>query len=171
LRVLFGMYRAYTSKRISASRCASCAATHAGFSPAASALLANECLVWYIVRFRSLAAVMASSTTPDPEPSWFCYWHSPRVSPEERHATAVKGGLMSRHKVLPAEAADVRLTSPEACLALLQESVSQMRRGTIDIKVMNSIAYSVTAACRVWEVAISAKLNKLERMVRGRGRR
>jgi len=41
----------------------------------------------------------------------------------------------------------------------------------MDIKVMNSIAHSVTAACRVWEVAISAKLNRLEKMVRGRGRR
>jgi hypothetical protein len=93
------------------------------------------------------------------------------VSQEERHAAAMKGGLMCRPKVLPAETPDVRLNSPEACLTLLQESVSQMRKGEIDIKVMNSIAYSVTAACRVWEVAISAKLNKLEKMVKGRGRR
>ena len=101
----------------------------------------------------------------------WCFWHDPARPQSEKHAAAAKGGLMCRPKVLPPEAADVRLTSPEACLELLQESVSQMRKGDIDIKVMNSIAYSVTAACRVWEVAISAKLNKLEKMVKGRGRR
>jgi len=109
--------------------------------------------------------------SPASDETGFCFWHSPRVSPEERHAAAMKGGLMCRPKVLPPETADVRLTSPEACLELLQESVSQMRKGTIDIKVMNSIAYSVTAACRVWEVALSAKLNKLEKLVHGRMRR
>lgn len=101
----------------------------------------------------------------------YCFWHSPNISHAQRHAAAAKGGLMCRPKVLPPTAADVRLSSPEACLELLQESVGQMRRGDIDIKVMNSIAYSVTAACRVWEVALSAKLNKLEKLIKGRPRR
>jgi hypothetical protein len=103
--------------------------------------------------------------SPAVDESGMCYWHSPRVSPEERHNAAMKGGLMCRPKTLPADTADVRLTSPEECLALLADTVSKVRRGELDIKIANSIAYNVTTATRVWEVAISAKLHKLEKMV------
>ena len=109
--------------------------------------------------------------SPAADESGFCFWHSARVSPEARHAAAAKGGLMCRPKVLPPETADVQLTSPEACLALLADTVSKVRRGELDIKIGNSVAYSITAATRVWEVAISAKLNKLEKLVSGRVRR
>ena len=109
--------------------------------------------------------------SPAADESGFCFWHSARVSPEARHAAAAKGGLMCRPKVLPPETADVRLHSPEACLTVLEDSVSKVRRGELDIKVMNSISYAVGAACKVWEVAISAKLNKLEKLVSGRVRR
>ncbi len=101
----------------------------------------------------------------------FCFWHSPKVSPEERRAAVVKGGLMSRPKALPPETPDARLRSPESCLQLLEESVSQLRRGELDIKIMNSISYAVTTATKVWEVAISDKLDRLEKLVNGRIRR
>jgi hypothetical protein len=100
--------------------------------------------------------------------SAFCFWHDPGIAPDLKYAAAMKGGLMSRPKALPPGTPDVTLQSPEACLQLLQESVSAVRRGELDIKVMNSISYAVVSATKVWEVAISAKLNRLEKLVHGR---
>ncbi len=101
----------------------------------------------------------------------FCFWHSPRVTPEEKRLAAMKGGLASRPTVLPPETGDVRLNTPESCLALLEDTISRTRRGELDVKIANSVAYQITAACKVWVVAISDKLDRLEKMVNGKVRR
>ncbi len=102
-----------------------------------------------------------------------CFWHSRTISEDQRKEAARKGALVANHgrTVLPPDTPDVRLDSPEAAIQLLQENVSRTQRGELDIKVANSIAYQVTTAVRVWEVAISAKLNQLEKLIRGRRRR
>ena len=104
-------------------------------------------------------------------PDGLCFWHSPRVSPEEQHAAAVKGGLMNRPKAAP-DSEIVKLRSPESCLALLEDTATRLRRGELDVKIANALAYNVSAAVKVWEVTISDKLDRLEKLVNGRaGRR
>ncbi len=102
-----------------------------------------------------------------------CFWHSRTISEDQSKEAARKGGLVATRgrTVLPPDTPDVRLDSPEAAIRLLQENVSRVQRGELDIKVANSIAFQVNSAVRVWEVAISDRLHKLERIISGRWRR
>ena len=54
---------------------------------------------------------------------------------------------------------------------LLEESVSQMRRGELDVRTANGISYAVGAAVKVWEVLLSDRIDKLERLVNAQVRR
>jgi hypothetical protein len=102
--------------------------------------------------------------------SW-CFWHDPERPEAEKHEAAQRGGLSHQRKTLPATVPDARLRSPAACLLLLEESVSQVRRGELDIRIMNSISYAVTSAVRVWEVLLSDRIDKLEKLIHGKARR
>ncbi len=101
----------------------------------------------------------------------WCYWHHPDRTPEEKHATAMKGALASRPKTLPAATADITLMSPEGALVALQENASKTRRGELDPRVANSFAYQVGIAVKIWETCISDRLDRLEKLIHGRTRR
>jgi hypothetical protein len=67
---------------------------------------------------------------------------------------------------------DAKLTSPEAALALIEQTVNQVRKGELDVRVGNSIAYLAGSAVKVWEVMLSDKIRKLEKiLMRSRGLR
>jgi hypothetical protein len=83
----------------------------------------------------------------------------------------MKGGLMSRPKALPASTPDVGLRSPEAAVAEIEKNVSRTLRGELDAQTANSIAYQIGIALKAMEVAISDRLDKLERLATGRIRR
>ncbi len=102
-----------------------------------------------------------------------CFWHSPQITDETKRTAARKGGLVATRgrTVLPPDAGDVVLTSPEAALAALQHNASLTRRGELDAKIANSVAYQIGVAVKVWEVAISDRLHRLEKLVNGRVRR
>ncbi len=97
----------------------------------------------------------------------FCAWHSPDIPQEEKAEWAQRGGLASRPTVLP-EAADIRLRTPDGCMAILEETASQVRRGELASNVANSIGYLVSVAVKVVEVTISDRLDRLEKLARGR---
>ncbi len=101
----------------------------------------------------------------------WCFWHDPDRPTDEKHAAAMKGGLMSRPKALPATTPDVRMRSPESCLMLLEETTSQMRRGELDVRTGNAISYAVSSAVKVWEILLSDRIDKLEKLIHGRVRR
>lgn len=97
----------------------------------------------------------------------WCFWHDPERPEDEKRAAASKGGLASRPSVLP-EAADIRLRTPDGCMAILEETASQVRRGELAPNVANSIGYLVSVAVKVVEVTISDRLDRLEKLARGR---
>jgi hypothetical protein len=99
----------------------------------------------------------------------FCPWHQPDIPEDEKLSWASKGGLASRPSVLP-EAADIRLHSPEGCMAILEETASQVRRGELSPNVANSIGYLVSVAVKVVEVTLSDRLDKLEKLALNRWR-
>ena len=98
-----------------------------------------------------------------------CFWHDPERSEDEKRAAASKGGLMSRPATLP-DAPDIRLRSPDGCMAILEETASQVRRGELAPNIANSIGYLVSVAVKVVEVTISDRLDKLEKLARNRWR-
>ncbi len=102
-----------------------------------------------------------------------CFWHSKAISEDQKTAAARKGGLVATRgrTVLPQDAPDIMLTSPEAALAALQHNASLTRRGELDAKIANSVAYQIGVAVKVWEVCLSDRLHRLEKLVNGRVRR
>ena len=123
----------------------------------------------HYARCRGLTKEGGRCQSPASRSGW-CFWHDPDRSREEKLAAASKGGLASRPSVLPA-AADVRLRSPDGCLEILEETASQVRRGELAANVANSVGYLVATAVKVIEVTISDRLDRLEKLARGRGRR
>ena len=98
-----------------------------------------------------------------------CFWHSQRISEDQRHEAARRGGLAStQRKVMPASTPDVALRTPEMCLALLEDTISRLRRGELDVRTANGISYAAGVACKTWEVMLGRRLRKLERLVAGR---
>jgi hypothetical protein len=109
--------------------------------------------------------------SPATDATGMCYWHSERVSAEDRRAAAQKGALvMHQRQALPA-VADVRMGTPEGCLQLLQQTVEEMKTGQLDTRTGNAVSYAVGTACKIWEVMLSDRIDKLERLVHGRARR
>ncbi len=125
----------------------------------------------------SLCTAMKKSGGPCKSPAvdgtGRCFWHSPDIGPDIKRAAARKGGLVATRgrTVLPQDAPDIMLTSPEAALAALQHNASLTRRGELDAKIANSVAYQIGVAVKVWEVCLSDRLHRLEKLVNGRVRR
>ncbi len=101
----------------------------------------------------------------------WCFWHDPERPADEKHAAAMRGGLAHQRKALPASTPDLVLTSPEAAVAALERNASATLRGELDPRIGNSVAYQIRVAIDAWNVAISDRLHKLERLVNGRVRR
>jgi hypothetical protein len=95
-----------------------------------------------------------------------------RSDPPPRNTPpAMRGGLAHQRKALPASTAAILLTSPEAAVAALEWNASATLRGEVDPRLANSVAHQIRAAIDAWNVAISDKLDRLERMGNGRLRK
>lgn len=117
-------------------------------------------------RMVSDLAVMASTANPAPQESFvsgrscryqprdgrqckanaqtgaeFCFFHDPALS-EERAAARKAGGVARTRKVtLPENLQDKRLQTASQVVELLGETINQVRRGELDLKVSNAIGY------------------------------
>jgi hypothetical protein len=83
-----------------------------------------------------------------PLPSGFCFAHDPDLA-AERAAARKAGGLQrsKRAAVLP-EAPEVNFADVAAVVALLGETATMVRRGTLDCKVANCLAYIASVGLR-----------------------
>jgi hypothetical protein len=82
-----------------------------------------------------------------PNSTW-CYFHAPDRA-DERDANNKKGGRArsKRAATLP-DGEDVVLMDVASVLALLSETVSQVRRGQVDPKIGNCLGYLASIALR-----------------------
>jgi hypothetical protein len=74
--------------------------------------------------------------------SAYCFVHDPD-SAEEVEAARIRGGKERSRKaaVLPADTANMPLTSAADVTALLAETINQVRRGELDPHVSNAVGY------------------------------
>jgi hypothetical protein len=72
--------------------------------------------------------------------------------------------------VLPPESPDASLATVADVLALLGETVNQVRRGELDAKVANCVCYLASVALRAMvDVDLAARVAALERHLNLRG--
>ena len=70
----------------------------------------------------------------------YCFFHDPSKATERRAAQA-QGGRQNRLKTLNAAVPDVRVEDCGDVVALISETINQVRKGVIDPRVANAVGY------------------------------
>jgi len=97
--------------------------------------------------------------------SAYCFAHDPARA-AERQAARQAGGRVGKTKVLGPDTPDVPLSSPMEVVALLGETINQVRRGDVDPKVANTVGYLSGVLIRALEAGdIEQRLAVLEAIV------
>jgi hypothetical protein len=92
-----------------------------------------------------------------------CFVHSP-ITAEARDRTRRENGRarMRRLAVLP-DAPDITVAGPQEVLAVLAATMSQVRRGELDVRVANCLGQLASVALRAIELGDTARrLRELE---------
>lgn len=92
----------------------------------------------------------------------YCYIHNPDISQEEKLQTQTKGGQNRGLKVyqpLP----PVKLEKTKDIMALLTDTINQVRCGGLDCKIANSIGYLAGVAVKTYELSeLEERLDRIE---------
>jgi hypothetical protein len=100
----------------------------------------------------------------------FCFFHDPSKEVERREAQAA-GGRQNRMKTLDAGAPDIEIRNCKDVLALLSETINQVRKGLIDPRVANSVGYLANQVVRVLEQNdLEERIEKLEQLMEARSK-
>jgi hypothetical protein len=94
-----------------------------------------------------------------------CWAHSPTTA-EARDQARVRGGETRRRPVLPEDAPAVELRKLGDVLTLVSQTVTQARRGSLDVKVANVCLYGASIAARVIQDDIEKRVEQLEETVK-----
>lgn len=94
----------------------------------------------------------------------FCFQHDPARQAQAQAARAAGGKARST----PAPAAPIDLTTPESCIAALQETVDRVRRGDEPLGVARLVVYSISVARAIVQSDLEERLGRLEAAIRGR---
>jgi hypothetical protein len=95
----------------------------------------------------------------------FCFFHDPSKKDERREAQAA-GGRQNRAKTLDAETPDIKIRNYKDVVALLSQTIDQVRRGQIDPRVANSVGYLASPLVRALaQNELEDRIEKLERAV------
>jgi hypothetical protein len=98
--------------------------------------------------------------------SRFCFFHDPDRQ-AERKAAQRAGGQKKRTAVLAESIPDAPLKSAEDAVALLADTINQVRRGELDPKVANAVGYLTGLLMKgVRETEIERRLTALEAAVK-----
>jgi hypothetical protein len=101
--------------------------------------------------------------------SEFCFFHDPARAEERRTAQSF-GGSQNRMRTLASDTPDVKLVDSKDVVALISETISQVRRGEIDPRVANTVGYLVNILIKAVEQGeLEGRLAELEALVKTRG--
>jgi hypothetical protein len=94
--------------------------------------------------------------------SGFCYFHDPAKAVERREAQAL-GGRQNRIRALDAATPDVKVEDCGDVVALISETINQVRKGVIDPRVANSVGYLANVLINAFERdELETRIEKLE---------
>ncbi len=98
----------------------------------------------------------------------FCFFHDPSIAAERKAAQSL-GGKGNRMKTLDPNTPGVKIQNSENIIALLAETIDQVRRGIIDHRVANAVGYLANIAMRAVEQnELEARMRKLESVFKDR---
>jgi hypothetical protein len=100
--------------------------------------------------------------------SLFCLFHDPSRSDERREAQA-RGGRQNHMKTLDVSAPDVSVKNRTDAIALLSETINQVRKGQIDPRVANCVCFLTNTLIKTIDDAqLDARIEQLEAAVKVR---
>src|ERR1700722_17831905 len=79
----------------------------------------------------------SAATIPGSE---FCFFHDPEKAEDRRQAQS-QGGRNNRMKTLPESAPNVRVGNSGDAIALISQTINQVRKGQIDPRIANSVGF------------------------------
>lgn len=82
--------------------------------------------------------------------SEFCFFHDPSKAEKRREAQA-QGGRQNRMKTLEDSTPDVKVEDCGDAIALLVQTINQVRKGEIDPRVANSVGFLSNILIKVVE--------------------
>jgi hypothetical protein len=106
------------------------------------------------------AAALADST--------FCFFHDPSKA-AERHEAHAAGGRQNRMKTLGPGIPNVKIKDSRDVVALLSDTINQVRKGLIDPRIANSVGYLANQMVRVLaQNELEDRIQKLEEAIKRR---
>jgi len=98
----------------------------------------------------------------------FCYFHDPTKADERKQAQAL-GGRQHRIRTLNASTPDVTIKECGDVIALISETINQVRKGTIDPRIANSVGYLANVLIKAFEQdKLESRIEKLEALLEHR---
>src|SRR6266852_811396 len=98
----------------------------------------------------------------------FCFFHDPAKAAERREAQAL-GGRQNRMKTLDARASDVKIEDSGDVVALMSETINQVRKGAIDPRIANAVGYLANVVIKALEQdELETRIERLEALLEGR---
>lgn len=89
---------------------------------------------------RAIKSDQSKCQAPAPPGLEFCFFHDPSKADKRREAQA-QGGRQNRMKTLEESAPDVKVKDSGDAIALISDTINQVRKGQIDPRVANSVGF------------------------------
>lgn len=98
----------------------------------------------------------------------FCFFHDPTKAAERKEAHAA-GGRQNRMKTLDPETSDIKIKDSRDVIALLSETINQVRKGQLDPRIANSVGFLAGITIRVLEQnQLEDRIEKIEQLLKNR---
>jgi hypothetical protein len=92
----------------------------------------------------------------------FCFFHDPSRAEQRRVAQSL-GGQGNRMRILAEDTPDIRVECSADIIALICQTINQVRRGEVDPKIANSVGYLANIAMAAVERNdLEKRIQKLE---------
>ena len=97
------------------------------------------------------------------EDSDFCFTHNPKMEKERKEAV-IRGGKSPKRNYIPLEPIEVK--DNKDVVKLIVQTINEVRRGVIDIRVANCIFYGSGQLIKALEIAnLEERVSKIEEIL------
>jgi hypothetical protein len=98
--------------------------------------------------------------------SEFCYFHDPSKAEERREAQS-QGGRQNRVRTLEETAPDIKIEDSGDAIALISDTINQVRKGKIDPRVANSVGFLANILMKAVERnKLETRIEQLEALLK-----
>lgn len=92
----------------------------------------------------------------------YCYLHNPKISEDEKLKAQTKGGL-NRSLTISEPLKSIEINNAKDITQLLAETINQVRDGSLDCRIANTIGFLAGITLKSFEVSnLEERINKIE---------